>query len=379
MTLSVQAQQRVRRSRPQLLFLLVLIYFVTGGLLAQTRYTVTEIGLPGGTNSHADGIDDLGRVVGGSEYDSNSDQRMCGDYYAPEGITGHREHAFIWVGGTISDINPFNGGKSGANGITLSAHIVGRSTTHLDPGVVHGFLWTSPHQPVDLGSLPGGTNSNTDGINEHDVIVGGSSAGDADPAPYYWNGSQMVKMDSNGSTFAEATSINAAGNVSGFAVQPDGSAQAVFWHQPGDAPQLLPGNPGGLAFGINNLTQVAGFFVGVISPCILPNPPGCTTAVVWQNGTSTSLGTLAPGTASSAFAINDHGKVVGYATVNQQNGTAERAFVWDATNGMKDLNSMITGAPGWKLQRANAINNPGQIVGCGTRNGKMRAFLLTPQ
>jgi probable HAF family extracellular repeat protein len=46
---------------------------------------------------------------------------------------------------------------------------------------------------------------------------------------------------------------------------------------------------------------------------------------------------------------------------------------------MQDLNSLIRPHSGWSLEEARAINQRGQIVGLGERNGHNRAFLLTPR
>jgi probable HAF family extracellular repeat protein len=47
---------------------------------------------------------------------------------------------------------------------------------------------------------------------------------------------------------------------------------------------------------------------------------------------------------------------------------------------MLDLNKLIPPNSGWELDVANGINDAGEIVGYGTRNGtNLRAFLLTPQ
>ena len=45
---------------------------------------------------------------------------------------------------------------------------------------------------------------------------------------------------------------------------------------------------------------------------------------------------------------------------------------------MLDLNDLIPPDSGWLLQRANDINDQGQIVGRGITDGQFRAFLLTP-
>src|SRR5258708_3511743 len=46
---------------------------------------------------------------------------------------------------------------------------------------------------------------------------------------------------------------------------------------------------------------------------------------------------------------------------------------------MLDLNSHLDGSgTGWTLSAASGINDAGQIVGYGTHDGVIRAFLLTP-
>lgn len=52
------------------------------------------------------------------------------------------------------------------------------------------------------------------------------------------------------------------------------------------------------------------------------------------------------------------------------------AFLHDS-GGMTDLNSLLPPGSGWELTLASAINDSGQIVGVGTHNGAVRAFLLT--
>ena len=77
-------------------------------------------------------------------------------------------------------------------------------------------------------------------------------------------------------------------------------------------------------------------------------------AFIWdeQNGIE-SIGTLG-GTWSTAFDINDHGQVVGYSDIGNDE---YRAFYWDSENGMIELPS------NGKNSIARAINNHGQIVG----------------
>lgn len=85
------------------------------------------------------------------------------------------------------------------------------------------------------------------------------------------------------------------------------------------------------------------------------------------------LGTL-PGLANSfGQGINDAGDVVGYCV----NLFDQHAFLYK-DGAMHGLQSMIPENSGWVLEKANAINNDGQITGIGVHDGAARAFLLTP-
>ncbi|MCX7424221.1 MAG: PEP-CTERM sorting domain-containing protein [Planctomycetia bacterium] len=83
------------------------------------------------------------------------------------------------------------------------------------------------------------------------------------------------------------------------------------------------------------------------------------------------LGALEGGDWSRARAINNLGEVVGEVGFGLNE---TRAFIWDAENGMRPLES----AQG-TLRGAYDINDAGQIVGLGRNpDGQDRAFLLTP-
>jgi hypothetical protein len=56
-----------------------------------------------------------------------------------------------------------------------------------------------------------------------------------------------------------------------------------------------------------------------------------------------------------------------------------RAFSWSPAAGFRDLNSLLSGDSGWKLELATAINDKGEIVGHGELNGAERGFVLIPQ
>jgi probable HAF family extracellular repeat protein len=85
------------------------------------------------------------------------------------------------------------------------------------------------------------------------------------------------------------------------------------------------------------------------------------------------IGTL--GTRSQGEGINGAGQVVGYYVTALG---PYHAFLYDATHGIVDLNSLIDPASGWVLGDAMGINDTGQITGMGTINGQSVAFVLTP-
>lgn len=87
------------------------------------------------------------------------------------------------------------------------------------------------------------------------------------------------------------------------------------------------------------------------------------------------LGTLAGDAGSAARGVNESGMVVG--------ASGSRAFLWERSSGMVDLNTLVPVADEPKLTVANAVNTRGDIVGDGLKRilppGRQRhGFLLRP-
>jgi probable HAF family extracellular repeat protein len=126
------------------------------------------------------------------------------------------------------------------------------------------------------------------------------------------------------------------------------------------------------ALGINDAGQVVGF------ASISSNSAR---AFLYERSATPKmqdLGTLGDDDYSEARGINDAGQVVGVSTTSSG---SYHAFLYErsATPKMQDLNSLIRPHSGWSLEEARAINQRGQIVGVGERNGHNRAILLTPR
>ena len=94
-----------------------------------------------------------------------------------------------------------------------------------------------------------------------------------------------------------------------------------------------------------------------------------------------SLGVLPGGQASQALGINAAGAVVGLSTVASG---ATHAFLWTASDGMRDLNDLIGTDANILLVAAVGINNRGQIVAFGgdrsdyDHDSPISIYLLTP-
>ena len=132
---------------------------------------------------------------------------------------------------------------------------------------------------------------------------------------------------------------------------------------------------------INNTGQVVGMFTVAYHP----DPDGGFVgkyiyhAFQEEPGISRDLGTLSnrQDDYSEALAINTAGNIVGWSGSDAYGQRTGVAFLY--TRGkMLDLNASIPPGSGWKLLRAEAINDRGQITGIGEHNGHLALFMLTP-
>ena len=151
-------------------------------------------------------------------------------------------------------------------------------------------------------------------------------------------------------------------NNSGFAVGAKyvPGPRAAIWHE-GKINLLHPlTGPPSLAYGINERTVVVGeaYYSAFDSH-----------AFIWTE--SSGMTDLSPLAADSVAAdVNDRDQVVG--------SSAGHAFIWKDGK-LQFIDGLVDDAQGWSFNSAAAINNRGQIVGLGTFDGSIRAFMISPK
>ena len=337
---------------------------VSGPTGAETRYRITDLGgLPGHDLSVASGISESGLVVGWSRAE-----------------TGTR--AFLWNSGAMTDLGDLPGGahESRAWAVNSAAQVAGQS---LDG---RAFLWDAGSM-TNLGSLPSGSDvSHAYDINAAGQVVGYSvgaapeSGVPAGQATLWESGGAAIEGLGDlpgGRYWSSANAINDSGQVVGQSEAAAGT-RAFLWER--GSPMIDLGDlPGGadqsIAHDINN----AGLVVGESQAAEGQR------AFLWRSGVMTNLGDLGgPLNRSWARAINDAGQVVG--TSNSSRG-GDAGFIWDAENGMRDLNDLIdpndpilADSSFIFLSGAADINEAGQIVGMMYigASATRHAYLLTP-
>ncbi len=152
-----------------------------------------------------------------------------------------------------------------------------------------------------------------------------------------------------GQQLSRSAAINQQGQVAGSSQ----SFASRYTNGVQESLGTLPGGTSSAGLAINNLGAVAGHST-------YQNGGSIRQAALFQNGTVIDLGVLpAGGSSSYGLGINDKNEVVGYSTPNPSSIVSHRAFVWDASNGMRDLGFGI----------ATSINNSSVVTGYTASGG----------
>ena len=365
--------------------------------VAQASYRVTDLG--------SEGNDNLGCAM--SVNDEGWTEIMAGNL--PPGEQDNQfgtllnGRALIDLDGFKFDLGTLGGQNTWMNWGQINdyAQIVGYSETSVpDPNgedicgfgthlTCRPFLWQLFHMSA-LQTL-GGNNGQASGINLRGQIAGYAENGAVDSScppgttnnridlgALWQNGKPNTKPQALPPLGSDPDSIAFGINDQGQAVGYSGTCtlanHAVVWEN--NTPIPLPdlGVEGlSLAWAINDQGQIVGEVL---------NPEGTTdTAVLWQNGVITNLGTLPGDFGSLASGISSDGKVVVGSTWDSDFNWSH-AFIYQ--NGvMTDLNTLLPASSNLYATMGNKINDRGQISGMATvltgpDAGNIHAFLATP-
>ncbi len=354
-----------RNGSKVILVLLVFCFvcFASSWATALHQYTITHLTL-GGTWSTAQAINDLGQVVGTSQIPGDASY-----------------HGFIYYKGTITEMGPIN-----PYDINNLGQVVGYYNTEIDgDSTVRSFIY-SHGVLIDLGtiSLDPRAQSWANGINDIGQVVGSANTAYVGSNFHAYLYSDGVMEDIDPDEQSEALAINNYGMVIG-----NESDGGVFLYSGGVIERL---NIFGGALDIND----HGEFVGWGSW-----GDGLEGAFLYREGGLIVLGDLGDSGNTKPLAINESGQIVGHSDIGYVDrpwgdGHINHAFLYD-NEVMTDLNTLIPSNSGWELMVATDINNSGQIVGYGVRDGQFQevcyeengttvcynfpiysAFLLTP-
>jgi probable HAF family extracellular repeat protein len=372
--------------------------FIWHGILSDGTGVVRDLGaLPGTNQSLASGISANGLITGFSENG------------LLDPLTGFPQlRAVLWDSSLrITDLGTLGGNVSVADQVNSRGQVVGSASngTPENPDIAsfflgvpaaaqqaRAFLWEKSSMR-DLGTL-GGNNAHATLINERGDVTGASSTGveinDSTGLPtthpFLWRDGQMRDLGSLGGTLATPGSfafgpwgqvMNDLGQVAGTSMLPgDENWHAFFWSSATGMIDL--GTFGGSrseAVSISNRGEVLG-------RAVVTDTPLERHAFLWEKGSMTDLGVVAPCHRSTAESINSRGQIVGglgACTDNSDDLTFFRAFYVEKGKPMVDLNTLIEPPSDLLLEDAHFINERGEIVaGAFTPTGETRVVLLVP-
>lgn len=339
------------------------------------RYVLTDLGtLRGGTASFALGVSPNGVAVGTSRTSSGSRPQL----------------AARWRDGQVENLGTLPGSTfSRAFEVNSSGQAVGEAFT-APPEVSRPVLWEADGTLRDLGTL-GGPSAVANAVDERGRAFGVSSRASGPSVATVWEptGPRALPAVDPGATTG-ASRVNAAAK-SGRAV---GSAPARIetgsivgvatrWDPRGQgwtATVLKRLEPGrfATALGVSENGTAVGQASRLDPTETAPTRTG-TRAVRWDGTGATELPAVGSFRFTRANEVANDGDIVGFASGLAGFPTIDGvAVLWRGDRAV-DLNTAVVGGTdGFVLRTAESVNDAGQVVGFGSRDGQTRAFLLTP-
>lgn len=328
------------------LTLIVLMLAAPSIAVAKVRYTIEELlPPPGALHLEASAINDGGQVVGLARF--------------PKGVL----QPIVWTGTMPASIPDGAGARSGlAHGINNRGDV---AVTWWDDMHRYEVAIAEPAGVRPLRPLRQHGISSVLALNDAGHAVGFSEDDSGRTHAVLWRSRAVVSLGIKGEGGTMARDIDLAGRIVGVRVS-GGAVRPFRWHH-GLLSWLDPLHAGAYASAVamNN----SGLTVGDAAI-----PDGRYRAVVWPDAQPIDLGTLPQHQSSGATDVNDLGAVVGTSYTLPDHGSA---VLWQDGHAF-DLNDLIAPASEWRLYHADAINNLGQVIGRGIRDGREAIYLLTP-
>ncbi len=332
---------------------------------AQVTYRVTELLPPEGYSFlNPRGINDDGMIVG-SLFDND-----------PEDMDEYLHRAFRWQAGEVT-VLPQPEGYRSADGWGINDHgqIVGRvyaiNDTHDDSLTV---VWEGDEVRDLAPSYDGGRHAFETAINNLGNFGGGLQTEEGRRAFVLIDGEIEILDTGNGTATLNGLNDDNVG-IGVFWSSSNMNWRAFRWDPENGLSKLddLADKPGlATAYAINNKGTIIGRRWA----------DGFDQAFKFSDGKVYGLGTLG-GPASVPHDLNERGEIVGQADIEETISEffprhLQRAFFYSTRGGLRDLNNYTRSDSHWVLEIAAAINNHGQIVGTGRKDGRQAAFLLEP-
>lgn len=302
------------------------------------QYTVTE--LPG--------VYEMGHL-------ENSDRFIVGGRYTPEvGMRGLLFRANYWRESLVGDLLGDTNATLTACSNTRAVGFTNNSPN--DPHHEKGFVWMPNRRVRQI--LPQYNTVHPYAISGHGDITGNLQTNEG-----RWTG---FRLRANGQTEVSdsvwfGADIADDGTVAGY----QGNEQMVTWDTSG---RITPLGTGTINT-INNRKQVGGKW--------MVHGPGWGSGFVhdYRLNTTVFIGKLPGDYWSQIEDINDLGLAVGWSGAS--------GVLFDSRHperGMTELTqALVNNTDGaWVIGYATSINNGGEIVGFGTKNGATAAYLLRP-
>jgi probable HAF family extracellular repeat protein len=358
----------------------------------QPRYRLVYLGTLGGPHSYG-GVNGPGiPLLNNSGIVGSFADTAIPDPLAPGCDNCFLAHAFRWKDGVMTDLGALPGVNFSAAGSTNArGWMAGQSyTSTTDPNLgipeIRAVLWKNDGHILDLGVLPGGTESLSVYVNDAGQVVGFSDNGVPDTYSLFFpTGTQTRTFLWEHGSMHDIGTLGGASAVPGVNCSDPGPSVLVGMSYINDTPNPLTGIPtidpflwdhgkmtdlgtlgGAWGFGqcANSRHQIIGQSSLAESPTACrfdQRQPGCH-AFLWKDGHMQDLGTLG-GPDSEAQWINESGLIAGSADFagGLPGVNFHDAVIWE--NGkIKDLGTV----DGDACSRAYGLNARGQVVGTST-------------